>query len=192
MTQPPKDPANAGESDELRKAPFKVGDHVIAKGNYWDEQLGEFAYTGAQVVQQIQETICNHSGWLVKVDHEKDEWIDSSWFNLVEPKPPVQGDDWLEQLFDEHTVALTSYTITMPDGSPAKVTDHDTVVVNALELKSAIQAQVDANYYPKSKLADTIVKNPETVDRLIAGESLYTQAQVDAAYQRGREDERKK
>lgn len=63
---------------------FKVGDKVKAKGNYRDEQLGEFA---PSVVQQIVEvravTLAGTSGQWVKTDIEND-WIDAAWFSAVE------------------------------------------------------------------------------------------------------------
>lgn len=57
---------------------FKVGDIVLAVGNYWDEQLDEFAYIGRQTVTQIQDHGTEQQ--LVKVSNEKDDWISAAWF----------------------------------------------------------------------------------------------------------------
>ena len=67
---------------------LKVGDKVKATGNYHDEQLGEYAYTGIQTVSKVLEievTRTAQSGQWVKTDKEKG-WIDCAWFRRVKTK----------------------------------------------------------------------------------------------------------
>jgi len=63
---------------------FKVGDRVVASGNYHDEQLGQFATADVQTIIEIQSTdLEGTSGQWVKTDHEP-SWTDSYWFDLAE------------------------------------------------------------------------------------------------------------
>ena len=62
---------------------IEIGDYVKARGNYWDEQLGEHAYMDIQRVTDVNDA---PYGRLVKVDHEKNEWISVGWFDKVEPR----------------------------------------------------------------------------------------------------------
>ena len=64
---------------------IEVGDYVRANGNYWDEQLGEYAYTG---IQKVIDVTADRFGRGIKVDHERDEWIDDGWFEKVD-KPRI-------------------------------------------------------------------------------------------------------
>ena len=61
---------------------FKVGDEVVAVGNYRDEQLGQFAYTGKQQVLHVRDLggELGTSGQWIKTNMESG-WIDSAWFN---------------------------------------------------------------------------------------------------------------
>lgn len=62
---------------------FKVGDCVIATGEYKDEQLGQFTCTEVQVVVAVKKvTEEGTSGQWIKTDVERD-WIDSGWFKLA-------------------------------------------------------------------------------------------------------------
>lgn len=76
--------------------------------------------------------------------------------------PPDQGTDELEQILDKHTVALTSYTTTMPDGEPVTVTDHDTRVINIFEAKRDLDAHIRR---ATLEAQHTVIKNFEPLQR---------------------------
>lgn len=57
------------------------------------------------------------------------------------PMATPTSENGLEQIFADSMVALTSYTTTMPDGSPVRVIDHDTRVIDTLKAKAAPQAR---------------------------------------------------
>ena len=59
---------------------LKVGDRVIARGNYRDEQLGQYNYQGVQVITEVKRVnYPGTSGLWVKTDKETD-YIDAVWF----------------------------------------------------------------------------------------------------------------
>ena len=64
---------------------FKVGDRVIAKGNYHDEQLGQYAPTCEQTVTEVRKSTSKSGQW-IRTDYKdpylEDGWIDSAWFEL--------------------------------------------------------------------------------------------------------------
>lgn len=199
MTQPPKDPANAGESDEqLRSLDSVIFEHTNPE---------DFEARLRMLVANIRQDNVPYPKevWTGRIERIFKEANYIPKPNLLEQKPAdpeiekaisdvfwgketaVQGDDLREQIRNaigfmspERVARLSIVETKIPANRFEPILD---------ECMAAIQAQVDANYYPKSKLADAIVKNPETVDRLIAGESLYTQAQVDEAVREARVEE---
>lgn len=72
-----------GIKPPTKPCPFKIGDKIVAVGNYEDEQLGDYAYTGVQTVLAIVDVrhLAGTSGWWLKTDH-KDK-VDAAWFRLA-------------------------------------------------------------------------------------------------------------
>ena len=60
---------------------FKIGNKVLVKENYEDEQLGQFAPYGIQTVLEVKENATSLKQ-MIKIE-ERGEWIDETWFEFV-------------------------------------------------------------------------------------------------------------
>lgn len=87
---------------------FRVGDHVVATGNYYDEQLGQIAPTDVQTVVEVLDNSQTSFHQLVKTNMSRGEWVDSSWFQLAK-REGEQFMELLNQYEREQSVNVSSH-----------------------------------------------------------------------------------
>ena len=86
------------------KEKFRVGDSVVARGNYQDEQLGHHAPTGDRTITKVKDVpYSGTSGQWVQTDRESD-WVDAAWFEKAgtqyESCGRLDADEWREEYSD--------------------------------------------------------------------------------------------